>query len=105
MPNEQNLIPNSQRSPNELRENGRKGGQASGKSRSLRAAVKRRLKENPDLIDAICEKLETMILDDGNLSALSFLLELSGESARQMEINLKKDELKLKKEIAEMQNW
>lgn len=30
MPNEQNLIPNSQRSPSEVRENGRKGGLKSG---------------------------------------------------------------------------
>ena len=40
MANEQNLIPQSQRSPNEVRENGRKGGKASGKAR--RAKVKMR---------------------------------------------------------------
>ena len=34
--NEQNLIPNSQRSPNEVREQGRKGGIASGKARRLK---------------------------------------------------------------------
>ena len=33
MANEQNLIPNSERSPNEVRENGKKGGIASGKAR------------------------------------------------------------------------
>lgn len=33
MANEQNLIPNNQRSPNEVRENGRKGGIASGEAR------------------------------------------------------------------------
>lgn len=33
MANEKNLIPNSERSPTEVRENGRKGGIASGKAR------------------------------------------------------------------------
>ena len=40
MANEKNLIPQSQRSPDEVRENGRKGGKASGKAR--RAKVKMR---------------------------------------------------------------
>ena len=34
MPNEQNLIPNNQRTPNEVRENARKGGIESGKTRA-----------------------------------------------------------------------
>lgn len=33
MANEKNLIPNSERSPNEVRENGKKGGIASGEAR------------------------------------------------------------------------
>lgn len=33
MANEQNLIPNSERTPSEVRENGKKGGIASGKAR------------------------------------------------------------------------
>lgn len=40
MANEDNLIQNSNRSPSELRENGRKGGIASGKSRRLKAMMK-----------------------------------------------------------------
>ena len=39
MANEQNLIQNSNRSPSELRENGRKGGIASGKARRLKAMM------------------------------------------------------------------
>ena len=39
MANEQNLIQNSNRSPSELRENGRKGGIASGESRRLKAKL------------------------------------------------------------------
>ena len=33
MANEKNLVPNSERSPNEVRENGKKGGIASGEAR------------------------------------------------------------------------
>lgn len=43
MANEQNLIPNSERSPNELREQGRKGGIASGKARREKADLRRML--------------------------------------------------------------
>ncbi len=45
MANEQNLIPNSERSPNEVRENGRKGGVNSGVARRR----KKSLKEAADL--------------------------------------------------------
>lgn len=40
MANEQNLIQNSNRSPSELRENGRKGGIASGEARRLKSKLK-----------------------------------------------------------------
>jgi hypothetical protein len=43
MANEQNLIPNSQRSPSEVRENGRKGGIRSGEVRREKADLKRQL--------------------------------------------------------------
>lgn len=42
MANEQNLIPNSQRTPEELREMTRKGGIASGKARREKADFKRK---------------------------------------------------------------
>lgn len=41
MPNEQNLIPNTERSPNEVRENGRKGGIKSGQVRREKADLRR----------------------------------------------------------------
>lgn len=41
--NEQNLIPNSQRSPSELREMTRKGGIASGKARRERADLRKQM--------------------------------------------------------------
>lgn len=40
MANEQNLISNDQRSPSEVRENGRKGGIASGKSRRRKKTMR-----------------------------------------------------------------
>jgi hypothetical protein len=46
MANEQNLIPNSARTPEELREITRKGGIASGKARSFKSAMKKMLALN-----------------------------------------------------------
>lgn len=43
MAGKENLIPNSQRSPEEVRENGRKGGIASGKARREKKAFKETL--------------------------------------------------------------
>ena len=45
MANEQNLIPFSERSENEAREIGKKGGQASGKTRRRKANLRRAAKE------------------------------------------------------------
>lgn len=44
MANEQNLIPNSERTPEQLREQTRKGGIASGKVRREKASFKRAIK-------------------------------------------------------------
>ena len=41
--NEKNLIPNSERSPKEVRENGKKGGIASGEARRKRKTLKEEL--------------------------------------------------------------
>lgn len=43
MANEQNLIPNSERTPSELRDMAQKGGIESGKTRRLQGAIKRAL--------------------------------------------------------------
>lgn len=45
MANEQNLIPNSQRTPSEVRENCRKGGIASGKARREKRAFREILEQ------------------------------------------------------------
>lgn len=85
------------RSGREAVENGRKGGRASGISRSFRSAVKKRLKSSPELFPEIIDMLIAKTLD-GDLKAFELLLELAGESPKQMEISLKKRELKLKEE-------
>ena len=87
------------RSGREAVENGRKGGKASGISRSFRSAVKKRLRDSPELFSEIINMLITKTLD-GDLKALEVLIELAGESPKQMEIALKKKELKLKEEAA-----
>lgn len=45
MANEKNLIPNSERSPSEVRENGKKGGQKSGEVRREKRILRELLEE------------------------------------------------------------
>lgn len=54
MANDENLIPNSARSPKEVRENGRKGGVASGKARQKKRLMK----------DLVIEMLNSKIWSD-----------------------------------------
>lgn len=100
--NENNLIPGAHKL---TVEEASRGGKASAASRSFRSAVKKRLKDNPDLFNDIIDMLLDKILNEGDLRALDLFLELAGESPRQMEIKIKQQELKLKKENAENQNW
>lgn len=95
--NDENLIPLNQRTKSEQREIAKKGGKASGVSRSFRSATKKRLREHPELF----EEIITMLIDktlNSDLKALELLIELSGESPKQMELALKKRELKLKEQ-------
>lgn len=105
MGNEKNLVLNSERTPEERREIARKGGKASGVSRSFRSAVKKRIRENPELINEMIDSLIEMATEEHDLKAMELLIELAGESPRQMEIKIKQQELKIKKENAENQNW
>lgn len=118
MANEQNLIPNDERSPSEVRENGKKGGIASGKSRRRKKALRTALKEAvslplkdlpPDLRDGImiAAKVtdEELTVGDavigsivrtacnGNSQMAKLLLDVLGETP---EVRLKERELKLK---------
>jgi hypothetical protein len=100
--NENNLIPGAHKL---TVEEASRGGKASAAARSLRSAVKKRLRDNPNLFDEIIDMLVDKILNEGDLRALDLFLELAGESPRQMEIAIKKQELKLKKRNQENQNW
>ncbi len=55
MANEQNLIPNSKRSPREVRENGRKGGIASGKARREKKTLREIMEVYGAMPDPDCE--------------------------------------------------
>lgn len=105
MGNEKNLIPLNKRSKSEQREIQSKGGKASGISRGFRSAVKKRLKDNPELVDEIIDSLIDAATNEHDLKATELLIELAGESARQQDLKLKRQELKIKKENAEAQNW
>lgn len=67
--NEKNLIPNSQRTPEELREMTRKGGIASGKARRKKADLKKAMQTLLSMnvqSDKSREQLETMGLEPTN---------------------------------------
>ena len=118
MANEQNLIPGTKRSQSESRENGRKGGIESGKSRRRKKALRTALKEaitlslkdlHPDLKNGIMRAAK--IRDDGltigdailgsivrsacagDPKMMKILLDTIGESA---DIRLHEREVKLK---------
>ena len=118
MANEQNLIPASQRSKSEARENSKKGGVASGKARRRKKALRLALKGlmdiplgelAPDLRDGImiAAKLtdEGLTVGDavigsivrtacnGNSQMAKLLLDTIGES---MEARMREREVKLK---------
>lgn len=118
MANEQNLIPASKRSKSEARENSKKGGIESGKSRRRKKALRTALKEamtmqlkelHPDMQAAIMKaaKLgdaEITVGDavwgslirsacGGNSQMMKILLDVSNESP---DVRLKERELKLK---------
>lgn len=103
MANEQNLIPNSERTPSELREMTRKGGKKSGEVRSANAEMRKRLEQivkmtlkegkadkiknlaeakgaNLTISDALLFRLVTMALG-GNIKAINKLMELLGMDA------------------------
>lgn len=92
--NNENLIPASHKLTVEEQS---RGGKASAVSRSFRSATKKRLREHPELFNEIITMLMEKSLD-GDLKAFELVLELSGESPKQMELALKKRELKMKEQ-------
>ena len=115
MANEQNLIPNSERTPTERRENARKAGIASGKARREKRDRKQRAAELFDLtmqgagVDKIkrffnindeLNAYEVMVLScfmkamqKGDANALEKLLRISGEQfAEVLDVTVGKSE-------------
>lgn len=90
MANEQNLIPNSERSPDEVRKNGRKGGIASGKARRNKKLLRECLEEllEKEMTDksgntvsgaeALAVKLFKKAMD-GDVKAFEVLRDTSGQ--------------------------
>ena len=74
MANEDNLIHNSKRSPSEVRENGRKGGIASGKARRKKANLK--------------NALNTILTAEATSETAQILEELGFENTNEMAIML-----------------
>ena len=116
MANEQNLIPNSQRTPSELRAMTQKGGIASGEARRK----KKTLRELAEMLGqtkvsdkAVIEKLEALGLDKESFthdmaimlkqyelaekddakstSAAQFIRDTKGESPKAQELNINAD--------------
>jgi hypothetical protein len=99
MANEQNLIPNSERSPKEVRENGRKGGIASGIARR----EKKTLREMMEVFGNLESPTEGMTNDElmilaqyrkaqdqkamGSTEAAKFIRDTKGEAPNKNEIS------------------
>ena len=110
MANEQNLIPNSERSPKEVRENGKKGGIRSGEVRREKAKMKSAVKllfSLPVKDPKIKEQVKALGIDDkdidnsilpiiglynkaikGNVQAARLLAELNDENQVQGTTNM-----------------
>lgn len=90
--NEGNLIQNQNRTPSELRENARKAGKASGRARGFRAAFKKRVKDNPGLIDELLDALHNEAVS-GNVKAIALEIEINGDAEDDLEKKFKKAQI------------
>ena len=121
--NEKNLVPITQRSSNEAREMGRKGGEASGKARRRKKAMRQAAVEllnmniaggQSEVTNAIKQRLRAFGYDPenatfqdamlvgvmmralkGDVQATAFLRDTAGENPQ---LGMRREELKLKKE-------
>lgn len=119
--NEKNLIQNSNRSPNELRENAQKGGKASGETRRRKRDMKQKMKALLELPAAVNDREQLEVLgvdpDDmdnemvlvmamflgaagGDVKAFDRVMQLLGKDIGHEELALRKRELKLKEKAA-----
>ena len=68
---------------------GRNGGIASGISRNLKGALKRRIKDDPDVLDDVVDSLIRQA-KNGDVKAVEVIADLNGESVRREELAFKK---------------
>ena len=117
--NENNLIPNSKRSPSEVRENGSKGGKKSGETRRRKKSMREKMKMLLELpcADNDKAKLEALGVSpedmdnemvllmaqffkaaNGDKDAYDRVMALMQRDIKHEELELKKKELRLKEE-------
>ena len=85
-----NLIPNSQRSPSELREMCSKGGVASGQSRRKRKAIREFLNDflDADAVPALAANMQKLGVDPGDMSNYAAMcLSLFSKAVNHADIN------------------
>ena len=124
--NEKNLIPNSERTPSELREITQKGGKASGETRRRKRDMKQKMKALLELPAAVNDREQLQALgvdpDDmdnemvlvmamflgaagGDVKAFDRVMQLLGKDIGHEELALRKRELKLKeKAVSDSEN-
>lgn len=119
--NDKNLIPNTNRTPSELREITKKGGKASGETRRCKRDMKQKMKALLELPAASNDKeqLEALGVDPddmdnemvlvmamflgaagGDVKAFDRVMQLLGKDIGHEELALRKRELKLKEKAA-----
>lgn len=99
MANEKNLIPSNKRSLSEVRENGRKGGIASGESRRERKALKEELLFLLEQ-DGRQERISLALLEkamNGDVAAYKLIAEMLGEYQQQQKVDLNLPDIQLVK--------
>lgn len=91
------------RSGEEAAKNGRKGGRASGAVRGFKAALKKKIRDNPKLTEEFINTLLEMFLEDRNIKAAELLAELFDEKTSELDKKLKKAQIeKIKAETEEI---
>ena len=99
--NEKNLKPQAHQL---TVEEARKGGKKSGAVRGFKAALKRYITENPnDIMEIINNLFE--YAKNGDIKALQIIIELNGESVKQQELEIHKQEVKVKEKHYENNDY
>lgn len=99
--NEKNLKPQAHKL---TVEEARKGGKKSGAVRGFKQALKRHITENPNDVMEIIDNLFEAA-KGGDIKALQVIIELNGESVKQQEIAVHKQEIKVKEKHYENNDY